>query len=106
MNSIEKGNQWAYWLKTKIETYTFYLKKGAAEILLKKSNQFMSSNWNLVKLSDNDKSSVNEQLIDNFMKKSLRTLAICIKEDLPELKGFKMTYDDLREYFMDMKNFA
>ena len=40
------------------------------------------------------------------MKKSLRTLAICVKEDLPELKSLKMTNEGVREYFKDIKNFS
>ena len=80
--------------------------KGAAEILLKKASNIMNSKGNLAQLNENDKSAINEKIVDNFMKKSLRTLAICVKEDLPELKSLKMTNEGVREYFKDIKNFS
>jgi Ca2+-transporting ATPase len=80
--------------------------KGASEILLNKAGQFMTSSGKTVKFNDNDRASVNEQLLENLQKLSLRTLAICIKEDLPELNGFNMNHEDLKAYFKDMKNFA
>jgi Ca2+-transporting ATPase len=92
--------------RNKINNKYVLLIKGAAEILLRKSSHFLNSSGALQKLSDNDKNSINEQIIENFMKQSLRTLAICIKEDLPELKGYQMNREDLKKYFKDLSNFA
>ena len=81
--------------------------KGAAEILVNKAKHFMNSNGKVNNLTETDKSNVNDQINENFMKKSLRTLAICIKEDLPELTGIDVkSKEELKKYFKDLKNFS
>ena len=80
--------------------------KGAAEILLRKANRYLNSEGRVSDLNEGDRTAINEQIVENFMKKSLRTLAICIKEDLPELNGYQMNKEDLKRYFKDLNNFA
>jgi P-type E1-E2 ATPase len=41
------------------------------------------------------------------MKKSLRTLAICIKEDLPELDGIDFrSKEELKKYFKELSRYS
>ena len=61
--------------------------KGAVEIMInEKVSKYYSSNGEST-FKGNDKKELMELITEEFMKKSLRTLAIAVKTDLPELKN-------------------
>jgi len=81
--------------------------KGAAEILVNKSNKYMIRNGDKRPFLDNEKEELIEFVSENFMKKSLRTLAICVKEELPELDGIDIrSKEELKKHFKDLTKFS
>lgn len=60
--------------------------KGASEILINQSVNYYTRSGKVTDLSDQDKTKVLNQINENFTTKALRSLAVCIKEDLPLLK--------------------
>lgn len=76
--------------------------KGAPEILLEQCNRFMTSNGKVVEVSKKTKESLMTQIKDEFMSKALRTLALCVQEDLPTLKGMDLRNKTaLKAFFKD-----
>jgi len=81
--------------------------KGAAEILVNKSNKYMIRNGDKRPFLDNEKEELIGFVSENFMKKSLRTLAICVKEELPELDGIDIrSKEELKKHFKDLTKFS
>lgn len=73
--------------------------KGAVEMMIKKSSTFYA-NHSQHKLDDSSKARLLENLKENFMRKSLRTLAVCMKTELPELSYIDIrNVKALNEYF-------
>lgn len=75
--------------------------KGAVEYMINNSKNILTTN-NVKPLNDELKKEFAGYISENFMKKSLRTLALCYKTDLKELES--MNYRDvkvLNEYFKD-----
>lgn len=79
--------------------------KGAVEFLIKKSNKVYTSDNGVAELNESSKPQLLELLKENFMKKSLRTLALCIKTDLPELENIDIhNVKALNDYFKNYEN--
>lgn len=78
--------------------------KGAVEYMIKNSKDIETTNG-LKPLNDELKNEMTGYISENFMKKSLRTLALCYKTDLKELES--LNYRDvkvLNKYFSDYDN--
>lgn len=74
--------------------------KGAVEFMIKKAVSIYTIENGQSELNDQSKAELLNLISDNFMKKSLRTLGICVKTDLTELE--KIDYRSLtalNEYF-------
>jgi len=78
------------------------LTKGAPEILLNQCNTYCMKSGKPAEFSRVSKEHIVDQIKDEFTDKALRTLAICIQENLPSLKG--VDYRDkntLKAFFKD-----
>lgn len=76
--------------------------KGACEIIINQCANYYTRNGKLASLNDQSKNIINDQVNDQFLNKSLRALALSIKEDLPSLKD--VDYNDknsLKAFFKD-----
>jgi len=76
--------------------------KGAVEMVIKKASTYLTTNG-LSDLKDNNKAELLELITEQFMKKSLRTLALCVKTELPQdlLNLNLRDVKQLNEYFKD-----
>ena len=75
--------------------------KGAVEYLIKSAKSIETVNGE-VELSSNKKQELTNLITDNFMKKSLRTLALCVKTDLSLLDGIDIrNTKELNNFFKD-----
>jgi Ca2+-transporting ATPase len=78
------------------------LTKGACEIVVGQCNSYYTRNGKLNKFTNENKNSINDYVNENFLKKSLRALALCIKEDIPMLKDVDyMDKNTLKAFFKD-----
>ncbi len=78
--------------------------KGAVEYLIKKSNSIETAKGE-VKLNDSSKAQLTEMITENFMKESLRTLALCVKTDLSLLNGVDIRDTKaMNNFFKDPEN--
>lgn len=76
--------------------------KGAVEFMVKKAVKIYTPQNENEKLSDSAKAELLELVSANFMKKSLRTLALCVKTDLPELSNVDIfNLKSLNDFFKD-----
>jgi Ca2+-transporting ATPase len=78
------------------------LTKGAPEILFNQTKHYYTNDGKLCTFTDNYRSAVLNQINEEFASKSLRSLALYVKEDLPSLKG--IDYNDrnaLKLFFKD-----
>lgn len=76
--------------------------KGAPEILLNQTVAYYNRNGKLQDMNRNDIEHINQKIKEDFMSKSLRSIALFIKEDLKELS--EIDYNDkntLKAYFKD-----
>ena len=76
--------------------------KGAPEILLNQTVAYYNRNGKLQDMDSNDINHINQKIKEEFMSKSLRSIALFIKEDLKELS--EIDYNDkntLKAYFKD-----
>ena len=81
------------------------LLKGAVEYLINNSNSIYGSNQETIPINEEFKSNLRNKLSENFMRKGLRTLGICVKEDLPELNHLDIhSRASLNSYFKDREN--
>ena len=78
------------------------LTKGAPEMLINKCVNYYTREGNLTVLNDNSKNNILDKIKNEFLSRSLRSLALCIKEDLPSLAN--IDYNDkntLKAFFRD-----
>jgi Ca2+-transporting ATPase len=76
--------------------------KGAPEILLNQTVAYYNRNGKLLDMNRDDINHINQKIKEEFMSKSLRSIALFIKEDLKELS--EIDYNDkntLKVYFKD-----
>lgn len=76
--------------------------KGAPEILLNQCVNYYKRNGELQDMSSLDIRHISQKIKEEFMSKSLRSIALCIKENLKELE--EIDYNDkntLKAYFKD-----
>ena len=76
--------------------------KGAPEILLNQCVNYYKRNGQLQDMDSSDIKHINQKIKEEFMSKSLRSIALCIKENLKELE--EIDYLDrnvLKTYFKD-----
>jgi Ca2+-transporting ATPase len=79
--------------------------KGAPEILLDQCVNYYNRNGEVQDMDSYDIKHINKRIKEEFMSKSLRSIALCIKENLRELQG--IDYNDrnaLKAHFKDRKN--
>lgn len=76
--------------------------KGAPEIIVNQCVNYYARNGQLVDLNDRKREDINAQVTEEFTTKALRSLCLCVKEDLPELKAVDYTDKNaLKSYFKD-----
>lgn len=79
--------------------------KGAVEYLIENSNSIQSKSDEDVKLTKENKEKLMNFIANNFMKKSLRTLALCVKTDLSLLNGIDIRdTKEMNKFFKDPEN--
>jgi len=79
--------------------------KGAVEYLIESSNAIATSQNEEVKLTKESKEKLMSFISNNFMKKSLRTLALCVKTDLSLLDGIDIRDSkEMNKFFKDPEN--
>jgi len=75
--------------------------KGAVELMINKATKYLTANGES-NFNANNKKELLELITDEFMKKSLRTLALCVKNNLPELNNIDIRDKKaLNAYFKD-----
>ena len=78
--------------------------KGAVEMMIKKA-KYIHTTLGVKEINDQNKAELMENISQNFMKKSLRTLAICMKTDLTELNNVDIhDLNSLNEHFKNKEN--
>jgi magnesium-transporting ATPase (P-type) len=68
------------------------LTKGAPEILFNQTKSYLTSNGEVCNFTDNYRGALLNKINEEFTSKTLRSLALYVKEDLPSLKG--IDYND------------
>jgi Ca2+-transporting ATPase len=79
--------------------------KGAPEILLMQCVNYYTRTGELAKMDSFDVQKITKNIKEEFMSKSLRTIALCVKENLPSIH--ELDYSDrntLKAYFKDREN--
>jgi Ca2+-transporting ATPase len=78
------------------------LTKGAPEILFNQTKSYYTTDGKLCTITDNFRSSLLNQISEEFTSKSLRSLALYIKEDLSMLGGVDVNdRNALKQFFKD-----
>lgn len=76
--------------------------KGAPEIIINQCSHYLPKSGEAVKLTQEGRSDIINQVRTEFMSKTLRALSLCVKEELPSLNGIDVNdRNALKAFFKD-----